>query len=92
MNANIMVFRLKATFLGGSLNCSQIYKNFRAEAPNMVRLHGELPGRKHLEKYRGKRAAHHINAAAAKLWNAGVPLQDALRIVREAFAASMAEV
>jgi hypothetical protein len=47
--------------------------------------------KRHLDKYRAKRKAHHIHLAAAKIWARGVPWDDALSMVTETFAATTFE-
>ena len=58
---------------------------------NDLVMRRELPGRSELDRYRSKKRQYHIYRAAAKLWCKGVPLQDALKIITEAFEASTYE-
>ena len=63
-----------------------------AKVPNALRLATEKAEKTILDRYRVKRKAHHVCAAASKLWVLGVPWERALSIVEEAFEAAATEV
>lgn len=58
---------------------------------NPLRLETERVEKQILAKYKGKRKHHHIFAAAAKLWAAGVAWEKALETVSGAFDAFITE-
>ena len=63
-----------------------------SQVPNHVAMQREAMEKKHLEKYKAKRRIHHIHRAAAHLWaHAGVPWDQALATVTEAFDATTFE-
>lgn len=66
------------------------FYSFCPKAINPLNLVTERLDRKILEKYKAKRANHHIYRAAARLWaSAGVPWEKALGIVTDAFHAAI---
>lgn len=61
------------------------------EVPNTLQLQAEGLNKEVLDKYKVKRRSHHLYVAAARLWAAGMPFSQAFNIVKDAFAAVIAE-
>ena len=52
------------------------------EAPNTLRLVAERPHRREMEAYRNADRLGALHRAAAKLWAKGVPMAEAMKIIR----------
>ena len=60
--------------------------NQNAEAPNQLRLVAERPDRAEMNRYRESQRLGAVHRAAARLWQQGVPMAEAMKIVNDAIA------
>ena len=54
------------------------------EAPNEINLRAERPDREEILRYQRARSTQALHKASAKPWACGIPMKQAIKIVRDA--------